>query len=242
MAIILILVVLWGVVLGPGLFRRLRAREGHQSIDSFHHSLHLLERSAPPAFRLTSDGPAHMVTAAPSPAASARPRLVLLRPVGQGGEESMYDHSDDFVDEGSGERFERVPYERDEPESFGADPAVDGYERRMAAQRRRSIVLSLAGTIVISSLGGFIFPALWDLAILAIVMLVGYVGLMAYAVTQGMMGGTGHDRLIAHGIAYSDGYRDDYFDDDQDFGDDHDLWDEESANGWWDEPRRAASR
>ena len=98
MVIILILVVLWGVVLGPGLFRRLRAREGHQSIDSFHHSLHLLERSAPPAFRLTSDGPAEMVTAAPSPAASARPRLVLLRPVGQGGEESMYDHSDDFVD------------------------------------------------------------------------------------------------------------------------------------------------
>ena len=242
MVIILILIVLWSVVLGPGIIRRLRGRESHQSIDSFHHSLHLLERSGPkivePAYRLLGEGDG---TVAVSPLPPARPRLVLLRPLGQGEEDPMYDHNDEFVDEGSGARYERVPYEIDEPESFGAAPLVEGYGRRMAAQRRRTILFSLVGGVVVTAIGGLVLPILWDVTILVFIALVAYVGLMAYAATHGMMSSTSIkpvDRLIAHGVAegsYGDG---------EWYGDDDyaSEWADEVDDAWYEEPRRAASR
>ena len=57
MIIVLLLVVLWGVVLGPSIYRKIRNSDSDRSIMSFHKSLNLLERSGPkvvePAYRLS---------------------------------------------------------------------------------------------------------------------------------------------------------------------------------------------
>ncbi|HVX21278.1 MAG TPA: hypothetical protein VHB02_08015 [Acidimicrobiales bacterium] len=92
--LILILVALWLVVLAPAFVKRLLESRSTGSIDSFHRSLHLLERTGPklvaPAYRLDT---AHSTTGlAPGqsglPAVSSmpgRPNLVLLQPVDDAG-------------------------------------------------------------------------------------------------------------------------------------------------------------
>lgn len=243
MAIVVILVVLWGVVLTPTVLRRFGATEGHQSIDSFYHSLHLLERSGPkivePAYRLSSSASISATDVQP------RPRLVLLRPLGQGEEEPMYDHETEFFDD-DGERYERYYVESEQPPSFGASLPSGSYGRRIAARRRRNILLALIAAVVLTGLGSMIVGSLVSLLIVSIVALIGYVGLMSWAATTGQysqVAAPPADRHVAHAVAgetwYDDGYADE-FDDDRIVGSATDRgWEDDD---WWDEPRHVASR
>ena len=59
MVLVIIILVAWAVILGPGLIRRRARGGGDQSITHFHHQLRILEHSAPepivaPAYRLRS--------------------------------------------------------------------------------------------------------------------------------------------------------------------------------------------
>ena len=240
MVIILILVVLWGVVLAPGVLRRVRSQASHQSIDSFHHSLHLLETSGPkfvePAYRLVG---AH---GSDSEAPSLRPRLVLLRPIGQEEEAEMHDHDADYyVDDAEDNRYERYYYEGAD-EGFGASLPAEAYGRRMAARRRRDILFGLVGTVVVTAILSMVISALIWLTLLSALALVAYVGLMSYAAINGDIGAgrlsTDRGRFVARGVAESYG-DDDRWDEDDRFDEGYAAVD---GDGWWDQPRRAVGR
>jgi hypothetical protein len=245
MAIVVILVVLWGVVLTPTVLRRFKGSEGHQSIDSFHHSLHLLERSGPkivqPAYRLSS--PSSIST----PTTQPRPRLVLLRPLGQGEEEPMFDRETEVFDD-DGERYERYYVESEEPPSFGASLPSESYGRRIAARRRRNILFGLAAAVVVSGLGTMVVGSMIYLLVLSVLALIGYVALMSWAATTGQYSRSAApsvDRHVARAVV-GDTWHDDGYGYDDEFdaaGTGHDVSDDRWADdGWWDEPRRVASR
>ncbi len=239
MAIILILVVLWGLVLAPSAVRKFKRQASNQSIDSFHHSLHTLERSGTkivePAYRLVGGGSVSVI----DPVTNAqRPRLVLLRPPGQEEETTMSDHFDDYLDEGDDEA-----YYLDEDPGFG--PGYDsGWPtgapgRRMAARRRRSILLGLVSTVVLTGLLGIFVSFFLVLTTIAALALVGYVGLMSYVVLTGAADDvrtTSTERHVAHATAWGD--EPSWTEDDE--------WEtaswDQAGDGWWDEPRRAVGR
>ncbi len=264
MAIVLVLAVLWGVVLIPAGLRKLQSRGSNQSIDSFHRSLHLLETSGPkivqPAYRLAAGGGTTTpVVARPAGViVTPRPQLVLLRPNGQGGEGTMQDFddeigSDDRYDDGYDDRYDDGYGEdrhgehrvRTSPRPGASRPAND-QARREAAHRRRTILLSLVGAVVVTMLGGFVASFLWDLTVVAVIALVAYVALMAWAATHATSTSTSSrvtERHIAHATAFEQEYDDvdrrPYVDEGVvDFDSD---WDG-AGDGWWDQPRRAAAR
>ena len=268
MVIVLILVALWGVVLTPTVLRKLQSRGSHQSIDSFHRSLHLLESSGPkivqPAYRLASGDPMAVPVVA-RPAAidvTPRPQLVLLRPPGQGGEETMHDFDDEYVEDYYEEDYDR-PRRRTAP-SIRPTSAAALPGRSAAAQRRRKILLILGGAVIVTALGGFVMSFLWDLMVVAIIALVAYVGLMAWAATHDMSGAAPSsiiERHIAHATAFDEDFDefdgDEWYDDrpatrahfdvsderDEDPGvfDAAEQWADHDEQ-WWDQPRRAATR
>jgi len=184
--VILILVVLWGVVLTPHFVKKWLDRRPTESIESFHHSLHLLERTGPkivpPAYRLETALPGGTVPAIGAlPSVAGRPNLVLLAPVGAGG--SM--DGDDVVDEVSGEHYRRLPTTVQEAPfaELTAAPSSEELRRFGARRRRRDLVLGLVATVVLTGLAGFAHTlhALWILTALALVALAGFVALAAYA-------------------------------------------------------------
>jgi len=187
--VVVILVVLWGVVLGIPIARWIQRRSGQGSIDSFHHSLDTLERSGPklvvPAYRLSGSGGQDHELRGEIPVGSPRPRLVLLRPLNGEEGEAMYHEDEAWTDNRSGERYERVSPDRDgyayDDEYFGAQVPSGSSGRRIAAAKRRKIVLSLSGVFIGSLILGFAMSTLWDLTILSLIGLAGYVGLMARA-------------------------------------------------------------
>ncbi len=187
MTVILILVVLWGVVLGIPAARWVQRRSGQGSIDSFHHSLDTLQRSGPklvvPAYRLSGSVGEEQEQRGETLVGAQRPKLVLLRPVNAEEGEAMYYEDDAWTDDDSGERYERVAPERDgyayDDEYFGAQVPQGSAGRRLAAAKRRKIVLGLAGTFVGTLILGFAISMLWDITVVALIALVAYVGLMA---------------------------------------------------------------
>ena len=190
--ILLVLVVLWAAVLGPGYLESLPRASLHRSIDSFPHSLHLLERSCPkivqPAYRLETARSDNGVSPGETgyPALSSTPgraNLVLLRPVGEGGAGDAAQ-----VVEADGNQFERVPppqlYEVGSPVTPRAPAAGTEASRRQAAQRRRRDVLcALLGTFLLTAVLGSVHSLriLWVVALLSALALAGYVALIAYA-------------------------------------------------------------
>lgn len=190
--VVVILVVLWAAVLGPRIVRRLRERGPDGSVDSFYHELHLLDRAAPktvaPANRLeTAVGGAAVPGSSGYPSVSSmpgRPSLVLLPPV----------RSDD----GPGVRPPARP-------AAAAPPAIGvpanrtlaardrAYRVRQTRRRRRDVLLVLLAVVAVTGLLGTThsFRFLWDLTILAAVLLVVYVGL---AVRAGQMAATARYR------------------------------------------------
>ena len=239
MAIILILCVLWGLVLAPTAVRKFKRQASHQSIDSFHHSLHTLERSGPkivePAYRLVGGGSVSII----NPMASTeRPRLVLLRPPGQEEETTMSNHFDDYLDEAHDATY-LVDEERAYGFERGASLQSDSHSRRGAARRRRSILFGLVGSVVLTGLIGIFASFFFVLTAIAAVALVAYVGLMSYVVVSGAEAAQRTppvERHVAHATAWGD----------ESSWDEDDEWEtvawDQAGDGWWDEPRRAVGR
>ncbi len=127
-----VLVVLWIIVLAPGILRRVREYKSVEGIDSFHASLHLLQH--------------HGAHATAVPLAPRRPQLVLLHPVGN--EEAT---DDAYVDEESGECFNRIPIQH---EPLPAYEPLRPQGKRAQAKRRRNVLLSLIGGTLVGLGGG----------------------------------------------------------------------------------------
>jgi hypothetical protein len=255
MVIVTVLVIMWGVVLAPGIIRRIRTANSERSISSFHHSLDRLESAAPkvvaPAFRLAGAEPGaiavpELVPLAPSSSIQPRPHLVLLRPPGQGGVAAMNDRYEPYEEYDPAED----PYGEDtyfddyEAELRGEYP-VDHYARREAALRRRSILIGLVAAVVLTGVGGFIASILWMLTVLCAVLLVSYVALMVWAATRGSISlssprrqsGYIGERHVARAVLSGHGRygeEDRYVAEQASYDDDDDEY--------WNQPRRAAAR
>lgn len=186
--VLLILVLLWAVVLTPHFVRKWLDRRPAGSIESFHHQLHLLERTGPklvsPAYRLETAHPAGdsgQAGLVPISSTPLRPNLVLLQPVGGG------DAADcaDVVDETSGEHYRRLspPVEVRPTAPLSAAPRADELRRLRARRRRRDVFLGLVATVLVTGLAGIAptLHGLWVLTGLAGLALAAYVGLALYA-------------------------------------------------------------
>jgi len=186
--VLLILVVLWIVVLTPGMVGKFREKRSTESIDSFHHRLHLLERTGPkivaPAYRLqtaqSSTGAAPGASGLPSVSSMpGRANLVLLRPVeGEGpGDDAQ------VVDERHGGHYQRVLSEQPDLVAPVLAPAGPDLRRREARRRRRDILTGLLVTLVCTGLLGIIHSlrALWIVTVISAVALAAFVALAAYA-------------------------------------------------------------
>lgn len=206
--VVVILVVLWIVVLAPLYWKGRISRGSTTSIESFHHQLHLLERTGPklvtPAYRLETATPAAsaaapVTTGSGLPLVSSsprRPNLVLLRPVDDRSAEG-----DDIVDDGAGGHYRRVlPEPVPEPppapvsELAGATRGgPDPYRRQLARRRRRDTVTVLVSLMVGSGLLGVLhgFHTVWIVTALSGVALLAYFGLVAYAQNLALQHGSG---------------------------------------------------
>jgi hypothetical protein len=204
--ILLILAVLWIAVLAPGFIKKRAERRSVDSIDSFHHQLHLLEQqSGPklvaPAYRLDT-APATGTAGLPAiTSMPGRPKLVLLGRSADGGEMDYGASYDDWAQvdgsaAASGVAALDDPVEKDDmstlravgiPGSAGmARRRPDIYERKQALKRRRDVFAGLVGTFVLTALLGMVdsLRLLWVVTIISGLALVGYVLLMGYARQQ----------------------------------------------------------
>ena len=193
--VLLLLVVLWVAVLAPGFVKRRRERRSTTSIDSFHHQLHLLERTGPkivsPAFRLETAG-ASAATMAAHPTNSrvpsitsrpGRPKLVL---VGRGDADETAGEaatSGDFLEESGLQQPADLSDWSRQLSASSSRPMTDAYQRRQTLKRRRDVFLGLVGTFVLTAVLGFMpsLHALWALTAISGLALVGYVLLMQQA-------------------------------------------------------------
>ncbi len=268
MIIVLILVVLWGVVLGPSIYRKVRNSTGDRSITSFHKSLDLLERSGPkvvqPAYRLADpEGATKPIGLAvpPPPPTIKQPTLVLLGPSGQGGAEQMKQRYEEYYAEDDYSYPEDTHYTDEyddyiERAPYGASMPSASLSRREAALRRRNILFGLVGAVVVTALLGMFMSMFFYLTVLSMIATAAYIGLMAWAATHGMIGEKGYERHVAHGeaeVSY-DRYGDDRYEEVRsnehrsapvastrapaDEFFDDDVDDDE----WWDQPRQAVAR
>jgi hypothetical protein len=177
--LLVLVVVLWVVVLAPSAWRRIAERGGVGSVDHFHHQLELLEHAGPklvtPAYRL---GTARSGATDTFNLASSRPKLVLLRPVGDG-------ESAD-IDDVAGAHYERVgviesPVPPVSPAQTEAE--LSAYRRHQARQRCTFMLRLLAAAAISTGILGalpafrlaWVFTALTGMAAFALV------GLIAYA-------------------------------------------------------------
>lgn len=212
--LILILVALWLVVLAPAFVRRRLERRSTVSIDSFHRSLHLLERTGPklvsPAFRLETVNSVNGVTPGQSglPSVSSmpgRPNLVLLQPVDDDGSGADGGPAADEVADASGRHYLRVHRLSADTGNFagGHAPSLAAqngeYRAELARRRRRDILLGLAGTVTITALLGIVdaLHPLWVISVLGGIALAVYVGLAAYV--QSVRNGRSHPRARSAG-------------------------------------------
>lgn len=177
--VLLVLVMLWVAVLAPGFIRKRRERLSSTSIDSFHHELHLLERSGPklvsPAYRLeTAAAGEAALGAVPNaglPTITSRPGRPKLVLVGQGNAE--------LAPQAGTASAEQAGWAR------GAGPArrPSDYQRRQVLKRRRDIFTGLVATFLLTAVLGMVHSLrmLWVITVLAGLALVAFVALMAYA-------------------------------------------------------------
>jgi hypothetical protein len=183
--ILLVLVaVLWIVVLAPSALRRLGERQGTGSIDHFHRELKLLEHAGPkratPAYRVRTARPGGNGAESVSSvgATSARPKLVLLRPVD--------DRSAADIEGVDGAHYERVGVieSPQPPVSPAQTQAGLAAYRRQQARRRCTLALRLlTGAAITTGILGvlpsfrmaWVFTGVTGMAALALV------GLIAYA-------------------------------------------------------------
>jgi hypothetical protein len=161
--VLLLIVVLWGIFLGPSLIRRLADRRSGDSIGSFHRQLGVLRRTGPalvpPAHRLETveGGSTPTMGISGHPVVSSRPSLVVVR-------------------------AESIPVDDPVSDEPRGPRRLDGYFRPAACKRRRDVLLVLTGAVLVTALIGVIpgaRPALLVTAFAAAV-LGGYVALLVH--------------------------------------------------------------
>jgi hypothetical protein len=193
--VLLLLVVLWVAVLAPGFVKRRRERRSTTSIESFHHQLHLLERTGPkivsPAFRLeTAGASAGTMAAHPTnsrvPAITSRPGRPKLVLVGRGDADDtsaeVASGGDFFDDQGVEQPADLSEWSR-QLSTSSSRPMTGAYQRRQTLKRRRDVFLGLVGTFLLTAVLGFMpsLHALWALTAISGLALVGFVVLMQQA-------------------------------------------------------------
>jgi len=182
--LLVFVVVLWIAVLAPSALRRRSERRGVGSIDHFHHQLELLEHAGPklvaPAYRLHTALPGGGAAATQVAAAEdhSRPKLVLLRPIGE------EDEAD--IDDDEGGHYQRVGVlEPPEPPACARETKAElaAYRRQEARARTTWILRGLTGLVVLTAFIG-VSPSLrlaWVVTGLAGAAALGLVALMSYA-------------------------------------------------------------
>jgi hypothetical protein len=180
--LLVLIAVLWVVVLAPSVVRRFTEREGAGSIDHFHHQLQLLQHVGPksvnPAYRLHTAHPGGREDGSPQDLESSRPRLVLVRAVGDG-------QSADIADVG-GAHYERVGViEGPEPSVSPAQTkaGLAAYRRQQARQRCTAVLRLLTAAAISTGILGFV-PSLrlaWVFTGLTGLAALGLIGLIAHA-------------------------------------------------------------
>ena len=161
--VFLILAVVWGLVLAPGLFRRRHERRSSgDSVGEFRHHLRVLQRTGPtlvrPAYRLGTALPEGAGAAGHRPmghVASRGPGLVLVRPDG-------------------------VPPLRPVAPIEAPLSLTDPYFRPAACRRRRDVLLWMLSAVFASALLGAIPPLRLALCFTALTVVVCavYVGML----------------------------------------------------------------
>jgi hypothetical protein len=179
--LLVLIAVLWIVVLAPSVVRRFTEREGAGSIDHFHHQLQLLQHAGPksvsPAYRLHTAHPGGPGDGSAHDLESSRPRLVLVRAVGDG-------QSTDIADV-DGAQYERVGViEGPEPTVSPAQTkaGLAAYRRQQARQRCTLVLRLLTAAAITTGILGFlpslrlawVFTGLTGLAALGLVALIAY--------------------------------------------------------------------
>jgi hypothetical protein len=182
--LLVFVVVLWIAVLAPSALRRRSERRGAGSIDHFHHQLELLEHAGPkmvaPAYRLHTAIPGGVISETQVPAGEdlSRPKLVLLRPIGDG------DEAD--IDDDDGGHYQRIGVlEPPEPPVCLQETRAElaAYRRQQARIRTSWMLRGLTGVVVLTAFIG-VSPSLrpaWVVTGLAGAAALGLVGLMSYA-------------------------------------------------------------
>lgn len=154
--VLVMLLIVWAVVLGPGLWRRRSVSRSTESIHNFHRALHVLQRTGDPvvapAHRLRVAGPSVMRS---DRSAEGRPTLLLVRP------------------DSAPPRTTGTPRHAAR-QADGADP----FFRAEACKRRRDVLLGLVASVVGTGLLGAVPP----LRPLLLVMLVAVMALVGYVV------------------------------------------------------------
>jgi hypothetical protein len=212
-----VLVLVWIVVLSPLAFKHYRERQSERSIVSFHERMAKIGTGAPlvaPAHRLdvSDEAPPRAVHDYEVNPPTRVPRLRVVPDnatvrdleLEQSWEEWSLAHSDDPREvtqarEASRARinpraaaYSRVPASRTAmslravPEHIVSIPASLAPSAR---QRRRRTILQLSGAIAVTTLFAF-FTSILEFEILAVaswMALAGYLGLMYYAMTQGLI-------------------------------------------------------
>jgi len=180
MIVVVILVLAWGVILGPSLFRRRSEHGGGvSSISHFHHQLRVLEQSrgAPivfPAFRLQSVPGQGAPAASNSRDNSVRPVLTVV------GAKELPRPALAFL--GDELAAEEPSYSRVLPMG-NATPRPANPEARLLARRRRRDTLTVLAlvftlTLVIGSIPGA--RSAWVVTAIAAVALAAYVAMLAH--------------------------------------------------------------
>jgi hypothetical protein len=188
--VLLFLVVVWLVVLGPSVLRRVREGRGNEvdSVGTFHRELRILEHASPPfvppAYRLR--GGSAPAGAAGAPPLRAKPVLRLVngeplpppalaflghQPAGEPhpGSSGRPDSAARGVDRDRGAAPTAPVTARREPDA-----------RRRVRQRRRDTLVVLLGVTFCSMVAGaFGVGGAWVLAVLAGLSATAYVGLLA---------------------------------------------------------------
>jgi hypothetical protein len=194
--LVVIMVVAWGIILGPSLLRRrARSGDGVSSISHFHRQLRVLEHSAPdpivaPAYRLRAvPGSAGVRSAADGPEAAPvltvvgandlpKPALAFLGEDPEPVASSMPSGPENPAPpRGAGPG-------RGGPRTVSADPRRPeaSLSRRRACRRRRDTLGVLGVAVVLSALIGLVPGArlVWAVTAVAGVALVAYVALLVH--------------------------------------------------------------
>jgi hypothetical protein len=164
--ILVLLLMVWIVVLAPGVWRRRAEQRAGDSVSSFHRQLGVLQRAGrslvPPAHRLRGTQPLQMTDS------RSRPALAVVRPDGS-------------VSSGRSSGGARLAVSR--PTGAGGFAAIgsgDRYFHPSACKRRRDLFLGLAATAAGTGILGAL-PALHPLLVVSLLTalaLVGYIVLL----------------------------------------------------------------